>query len=63
MGHITDEDDAVHRIRRANEDPQYSLLGHNCEHFARYVATGRRESHQVQIIGVIAGLAALAFAR
>lgn len=63
MGHITDEGDAVARIHHARQDPKYNLLGHNCEHFARYVATGKRESRQVQAVAMIAGLAALAFAR
>lgn len=63
MGRITDEHDAITRIQHARENPQYNLIGHNCEHFARYVATGKRESRQVQIGVFIAGLAALAFAR
>jgi len=63
LGQITDEGDAIARIHNASQNPQYNLIGHNCEHFARYVATGKRESHQVQIVAVIAGLAALAFVR
>lgn len=63
LGRITDEADAVARMRKARENPQYNLFGHNCEHFARYVATGKRESRQIQVMVAIAGLAAVAFAR
>jgi len=59
---ITDEADAISRIRKAAENPSYNLFGHNCEHFARYVATGRHESKQVQAVVVIAGLVALVLA-
>ena len=37
----------------------YDLFGNNCEHFARYVALGNRESTQVQGAVVLTGLAAL----
>ena len=63
LGRITDEPDAINRIQHARQDPHYNLFGNNCEHFARYVATGRRESRQVQVAALIAGLAALAFTR
>lgn len=63
LGQITDEADAIARMRKAAENPNYDLFGHNCEHFARYVATGRRESTQVQVAVAIAGLVALAFVR
>lgn len=56
---ITDEADAIARIAEAVKNPQYNLFGNNCEHFARYVATGIRESHQVQAAVVVTGLAAL----
>jgi len=63
LGRITDEADAISRMNHARQNPSYSLMGHNCEHFARYVATGKRESRQVQVAVAIAGLAALALAR
>lgn len=63
LGNITDEADAIARMRKAAENPNYDLFGHNCEHFARYVATGRRESTQIQVAVAVAGLVALAFVR
>lgn len=63
LGKITDEADAISRMHKAAENPNYDLFGHNCEHFARYVATGKRESTQVQVAVAIAGLVALAFVR
>jgi hypothetical protein len=39
-------------------DTEYHVLFNNCEHFARWCATGRRESRQVRgAAGVAAGLA------
>ena len=61
LGRIADENDARARMNAAFQDPTYNLFGHNCEHFARYVATGRHESTQLQAVGIVAGLAALAF--
>lgn len=61
LGRIVDEADAIGRIREALKNPTYNLFGNNCEHFARHVATGKRESHQVQAVVVIAGLLALAY--
>jgi hypothetical protein len=63
LGQITDEADAIARMRKTAENPNYDLFGHNCEHFARYVATGKRESTQIQVAVAIAGLVALAFVR
>jgi hypothetical protein len=63
LGRITDEADAIARMRKAAEDPTYNLFGHNCEHFARYVATGKRESRQVQAVVILAGLVAIVFAK
>ena len=59
LGRITDEDEAKARMNVAFENPNYDLFGHNCEHFARYVATGRHESTQLQAVGIVAGLTAL----
>ncbi len=61
LGRITDEEAAKARMTAAFNNPNYDLFGHNCEHFARFVATGRSESTQLQAAGFIAGLAALAF--
>jgi len=61
LAKITDEKDALERLKRAASDPQYNLFGHNCEHFARYVATGKKESRQVQAAVAVAGLVALVF--
>jgi hypothetical protein len=60
LGRVTDESMARERIRAAAAQPNYDLFGNNCEHFARYVATGRRESTQLQAVGIFAGLALLA---
>ncbi|MFO1262477.1 MAG: lecithin retinol acyltransferase family protein [Rhodoferax sp.] len=61
MGKITNERDAIARIEEASRSPAYNLFGHNCEHFARYVATGKRESTQIQAAAVVAGLVALVY--
>ena len=58
---ITDEAGAIRRISQAFMSPHYDLFGNNCEHFARYVATGVRESTQLQAAGFVAGLAVLAW--
>lgn len=60
-GKITDERHAMARYRAALADPAYDLFGHNCEHFARFVATGVRESKQLQVAGIIAVCATLVF--
>ncbi len=59
LGRIWDEPDAIGRIEQAAADPEYRLFDNNCENFARYVATGKSESTQVQAAVVVAGLAAL----
>lgn len=60
LGRITDEKHAIQRMMAARSNPAYDLFGHNCEQFARYVATGVHESKQLQAVGFVAGLAALA---
>ena len=62
VGKIDDEAAALERLRAAFQDPAYDLFGHNCEHFARYVATGRRESTQLQAAVAVAALAVAAIA-
>lgn len=59
LGKITDEKSALIRIREAHRNPAYDLFGHNCEHFARYIATGKKESFQLQAGFFWAGLATL----
>ena len=59
LGRIADEAAALFRLRIAAANPKYDLFGNNCEHFARFVATGKRESVQLQTAGVVAGLVAL----
>lgn len=59
LGRIADEAGAIERIRWALRDPRYDVFGHNCEHFARFVATARRESTQLQGGLFMAGLIAL----
>lgn len=58
INQITDEPYAMARIKRAQENDTYDLFGNNCEHFARYVATGLRESRQLQTAVLMVGLLA-----
>jgi hypothetical protein len=60
LGKIDDEAYAIARYHAALDDPAYDLFGHNCEHFARFVATGIHESKQLQAVGWVVGLTALA---
>jgi hypothetical protein len=49
-----EEAGAIARIMQALRDPGYDLFGNNCEHFARFVTTGRRESTQVNdFVGIV----------
>ncbi len=59
LGQIHDERYAIARMKRALENPNYDLFGNNCEHFARYVATGKRESTQLKHWFFVGGVAAL----
>lgn len=59
LGQIIDENMAVNRMREALKNPVYDLFSNNCEHFARFVATGKKESIQIQSAVIIAGLVAL----
>lgn len=61
LGKITDEIDAKKRIEHALENPSYNLFINNCEHFARYVATGVKESKQIQALAFFSGLATLVY--
>jgi hypothetical protein len=62
LGQITDEPYPIQRYHAAIASPAYSFFGHNCEHFARFVATGIHESKQLQAAGWVAGLAVLVMA-
>lgn len=53
---IIDTAGALLRLRAALANRNYDLLGNNCEHFARYVAYGRRESGQLQGALIVVGL-------
>lgn len=62
MGRVRDEElaNAQERIQKAIEDPDYDLFGNNCEQFARYVTTGKKESKQLQTAaGIAVALTAL----
>ena len=59
LGAVADESFALQRLNAAFANPNYDLFGNNCEHFARFVALGTRESTQVKAAVVVAGLAAL----
>lgn len=61
LGVVADEAGAIQRMNSAFQCPDYHWFGNNCEHFARFVATGTRESKQVQAGAAVAGLALLAF--
>lgn len=56
---IADEAGALERIREAFKDPGYRLFDNNCEHVARFVASGKKHSLQVQAGFFVVGLAAL----
>jgi hypothetical protein len=56
--HIIDEAGAKARITTATSTPNYDLFGNNCEHFARFVASGVKESKQLQVFTLI-GVASL----
>lgn len=56
---IEDESGATARIQTAMATPNYDLFGNNCEHFARFVANGVRESKQLQAAAIVS-LAAFA---
>jgi hypothetical protein len=63
LGKITDEEMALQRLRIAATTPTYNLFGNNCEHFARFVATGKKESTQLQgavfVIGIVVFMRAI----
>ncbi len=53
--HAKDPKASVARAEQYLDADNYSLIFHNCEHFARWCATGRHKSRQVRI--AISGLA------
>lgn len=61
LGLVLDEEDAIFRLHCALQSPDYALFRNNCEHFARFVTTGRHESKQIQATALMAGLAILAY--
>jgi hypothetical protein len=60
---IVDEPGAKQRILEALKTPEYDLLGNNCEHFSRFVASGKKESRQVQFIVLALGVAVFIYAK
>jgi hypothetical protein len=60
---IVDEQGAKRRIHEALKTPHYDLLGNNCEHFSRFIASGKKESKQVQFIGLAFGVAVFIYAK
>lgn len=50
---------ALRRAESRNGET-YSLVSFNCEHYANYVQYGKASSQQVQVVGAVAGVAALA---
>jgi hypothetical protein len=59
LGKVIDEHGAIARINQALANPFYDLFGNNCEHFVRFVVSGKRESAQVAVGLAAAGLLAL----
>lgn len=59
LGQITDEAMAMNRLAQAAQNPNYDLFGNNCEHFARFVASGKRESTQLRAAAIATGLGVL----
>jgi hypothetical protein len=59
VGQIVDEVGADARLKFAVQNPRYSFIANNCEHFAFYVATGTRQSPQLQQGVAIVGLLAV----
>jgi hypothetical protein len=56
---VPDDVEARARMQVAFTNPNYNLLGNNCEQFARYVATGTFESKQLQVATLIAAVGLL----
>ena len=54
---ISDEVGARQRFHLARQHPTYDAVFNNCEHFAIFIATGRRQSPQVQGFAIGVGLA------
>lgn len=57
----SDEAAAIARMNTAAMNPTYDLLVNNCEQFARWAITGKRESKQLQAAGWLTAGAALAY--
>ena len=56
---IPDETGARHRLEAAKANPKYDALGNNCEHFASFIADGKRTSPQLWALGVFASVLVL----
>lgn len=55
---IVDVDGARERVIQAQNNPKYDLFKNNCEHFTSFVANGKRQSGQLQVVGTIAAIGA-----
>lgn len=63
MGKVNDAHliNAKKRLQEALKNPEYNLICNNCEHFARYVTTGIKESTQIQSAFAITVLGVLLY--
>ena len=61
IGRVRNENlmDARSRLINASTEPNYDLWGNNCEHFARYVASGEKTSSQLNGCLAVTGLVAI----
>ena len=62
IGQVTDIQYAKHRLLLALQNPEYEVFGNNCEHFARFVAGGKKYSIQIQNGGGLVALGIFAWA-
>jgi hypothetical protein len=60
LSQALNETEASIRFWRAIKDPVYNAVTNNCEHFARFVITGNRESRQLQTVVIVSGIVTLA---
>lgn len=53
---IPDETGARDRLEAAKANLKYNALGNNCEHFASFIADGKRASPQLWALGALASI-------
>jgi hypothetical protein len=56
---ISDETGARDRLEAAKTNPTYDALGNNCEHFASFIADGKRTSPQLWALGIFTSILVL----